>query len=94
MCRKSHEGIPVHDADWLTDVLEKVGRGGSFIGEDSTRQAARAAAWFVPDLGVHDSWESWTSAGVVSALEQARQRVDTPLSEHGPRPSTTTWKAS
>ena len=63
MCRKAHEGITVADDRWLLDVLERRGPGGHFLSERSTRANTRNGEWYLPALGVHDSYDAWTAAG-------------------------------
>jgi trimethylamine--corrinoid protein Co-methyltransferase len=86
MCRKAHEGIVVEDDRWLVDVLAKVGPGGSFIGEPSTRANLRGGEWFLPGLGTHGSHQAWLAAGRPELLEEARAKVDDLLAGHAALP--------
>ena len=86
ICRKVHEGIVISEERWLTDVLERVGPGGQFIGETSTRTNARSGEWFLPELGVHDAYHAWTAAGQPDVVEEARAKVDDILTHHEPLP--------
>ena len=87
MCRKAHEGITVADDLWLDDVLERRGPGGHFVSEKSTRANTRSGEWYLPGLGVHDSYDAWTAAGRPSLLDEAR-RESTSCS---PRTSRCRW---
>ena len=82
-CRKIHEGVPVGEDRWLSDVLERVGPGGQFIGETSTRRNVRSE-WLLPQLGVRDSYDAWTAAGIPDVLTEARAQVEEILDHHEP----------
>jgi trimethylamine---corrinoid protein Co-methyltransferase len=86
MCRKAHEGITVDDERWLDDVLARVGPGGHFMAEKSTRANTRDGEWFLPGLGVHDAYESWVAAGRRSVVDEAHERVEALLASHDPLP--------
>jgi trimethylamine--corrinoid protein Co-methyltransferase len=86
ICRKAHEGIVVSEDRWLTDVLERVGPGGQFIGETSTRKNARSGEWFLSQLGVHDSYDAWMAAGRPDLVDEARAQVEETLANHEPLP--------
>jgi trimethylamine--corrinoid protein Co-methyltransferase len=86
ICRKAHDGIVVSEDRWLTDVLERVGPGGQFIGETSTRKNARSGEWFLPQFGVHDSYDAWTAAGRPDLVDEARAQVEEILAHHEPLP--------
>lgn len=82
LARQAHTGVPVGDALWLDDVLTRVGPGGSFIGEQSTRDNMRAGEWLLRDFGNRDTFEAWQAAGGLSTVEEARRRVDEILATH------------
>jgi trimethylamine--corrinoid protein Co-methyltransferase len=87
IARRAHDGIPVRDELWLDDVMTRVGPGGSFLSERSTRQNARAGEWSTSGLGqAADGYEAWRAAGAPSALDAARRRVREILAGHRPEP--------
>ena len=86
MCRKAHDGITVADDLWLTDVLARRGPGGHFIAERSTRANARSGEFYLPGLGVHETFESWRGAGRPAVIDEAGQRAAELLSAHEPLP--------
>jgi trimethylamine--corrinoid protein Co-methyltransferase len=86
MCRQAHRGVKVSAGLWLDDVLEHVGPAGNFIAETSTRKNIRAGEWYLPRMGVHDSYDAWTAAGCRTLLDEARQRTDELLAAHEPLP--------
>ena len=55
LCRKAHAGIVVDEDRWLDNVIERVGPGGHFLGERSTRADARRGEWHFPKPGRDDS---------------------------------------
>ena len=76
LARQARTGIPVRDDLWLDEILDKVGPCGSFLGERSTRQNARAGEWRLSDLGVQGSWDAWRAAGSPTTVAAARERVE------------------
>jgi len=86
LCRKAHAGIEVADDRWLTEALERVGPGGQFLSEKSTRVNTRSGEWHFSQLGWHDSCDAWTAAGCPDALDGAREKVDAILAAHRPLP--------
>ena len=69
---------------WLSDVLERVGPGGQFLGEASTRRNVRGGEWLLPQLGVHDSYDAWTAAGAPDIMAEAHAQVEDILARHEP----------
>jgi trimethylamine--corrinoid protein Co-methyltransferase len=86
MSRQAHRGIPTHDETWLEEVIQKVGPGGNFLGEKSTRKFMRSGEWLIPRLGVHDTEQSWERSGRKDVLDEAREIVDHILKTHKPLP--------
>jgi trimethylamine---corrinoid protein Co-methyltransferase len=86
MGRKAHDGISSSPGDWLDDVLARRGPGGHFISERSTRANARNGEFYLPGLGVHESYEAWASAGRPSVIDESGRRADELLATHQPLP--------
>jgi trimethylamine--corrinoid protein Co-methyltransferase len=86
MSRKAHEGISSGPDDWLDDVLARRGPGGHFISEKSTRANVRSGEFYLPGLGVHESYEAWSAAGRPSVIDEAGRRADELLAAHQPLP--------
>ena len=82
MSRQAHRGIPTHDEAWLEEDIQKVGPGGNFLGEKSTRKFMRSGEWLIPSLGVHDTEQSWERSGRKDILDEAREKVDHILKTH------------
>jgi len=86
MCKRAHRGIDSSAEKWLGEVIERVGPGGNFLAERSTAQAVRAGEWYIPQLGMHDTFEKWQAGGRRTLLEEAREQVERILAEHEPLP--------
>ena len=86
MSRYAGRGIPVSDELWLDDVLARVGPGGHFISEKSTRVNTHGGEWYLPELGWHDTYAAWLAAGRPSLEDQCRQRVEALLGAREPLP--------
>jgi len=82
--RQARSGVPVVAGLWLDDVLTRVGAGGSFIGEPSTRHNVRAGEWLLSDFGNRDSFEAWRAAGRPTVVDEARVQVEQILATHEP----------
>ncbi len=61
MCEFGRRGIPVADDLWLDDAIDRVGPGGHFVSDAATRANIRGGEWFLPRLGVHDSYDQWVA---------------------------------
>jgi trimethylamine--corrinoid protein Co-methyltransferase len=86
MARQAYRGIATSEESWLDDVLEDIQPGDHFIDRISTVKAIRGGEWYVSELGVHDSFESWVEAGRPMLLEEARDQVRGILATHKPLP--------
>lgn len=82
MSKQAHRGILTHDEKWLDEVIQRVGPGGNFLGEKSTRANLRSGEWMIPRLGAHDTQQAWEKSGRKDVLEDARERVDQLLKTH------------
>ena len=86
LARQAHTGVPVRDDLWLDEALERIGPGGSFLSERSTRVNAHAGEWRLSDLGVRGGHDAWEAAGSPTTLESAGERVAELLSAQRPLP--------
>ncbi len=86
MARQARRGIISSEEMWLADVIQKVGPGGNFLGEKSTRANLRSGEWLIPRLGEHGTINAWEAAGKKDVLEEARAKVETLLSTYSPLP--------
>lgn len=86
MNKQAHRGIGANENTWLEDIIQHAGPGGNFLGEKSTAVNIRSGEWLIPHLGVHKPRKAWEASGKKDILEEAREKVDTLLSEHKPLP--------
>jgi trimethylamine--corrinoid protein Co-methyltransferase len=86
MCKRARQGIATDEDKWLEDVISHIGPAGNFLGERSTVRGIRGGEWYVSQLGWHDTFESWMTAGKPTLLEEARQKVEQILANHQPLP--------
>lgn len=86
MGRAARQGIASGPGAWLEDALERVGPGGHFISERSTRAGARGGEFYVPRLGVHETADAWVAAGRPSVETQAAAMAEELLAAHEPLP--------
>jgi trimethylamine--corrinoid protein Co-methyltransferase len=86
MYRRARQGIVVDDDKWLENVIHRAGPGGGFLDERSTVAGMRGGEWYVPQLGVHDTFEAWEAAGSPMLHEEAREKVERILATHRPLP--------
>ena len=83
---QGHRGVVADQEKWLTDVIKSVGPGGNYLCEPSTLSSIRSDEWFVSELGVHESYESWQAGGSRNFIEALKDRVDQILTHHEPLP--------
>ena len=86
MCAKARDGISIGEGAWLVDVLERRGPGSHFIAESSTRAAVHSGEFYLPALGVHQSWDAWVAADRPSVVEEAGRKAVELLAKHQPLP--------
>lgn len=73
MVRRLVEGIDVNDESLALDTIDEVGPGGFFLDSGHTMQHYRDG-FFVPRVGVRESFEQWQAGGEKDALVRARER--------------------
>ena len=81
---KTHEGVSVSEDRWLADVLDRVGPGGQFLGQASTRRTCAAASGCCRSSARATRYEAWTAAGSPDVLAEAHARVEGILAGHEP----------
>jgi len=86
MCKRARQGVAADEGKWLEDVIGRIGPGGTFIAELSTVSGIRGGEWYVSELGMHGTFESWEAAGKPVLLEEAREKVEQILATHQPLP--------
>jgi len=86
IARKAQAGIAVNDESWLGEAIATVGPGGDFLGQPSTRRNARSGEFYLPRLGLHDTYESWLAGGATDIVDEARAKAEELLTSHVPMP--------
>lgn len=86
MYKQARRGIVTSEDKWLDEVIEKVGPGGNFLGQRSTRAGIRNGEWYMGEIGVHDPYETWETSGKPSLLEEINEKLDHILATHQPLP--------
>ena len=85
MIRRIAEGITVDDAHLALEVIEKVGIGGTFLGQRHTMDYLRSEH-FLPNLVDRRSYDLWSADGRRTMEERARRRVREALARPPPHP--------
>lgn len=86
MAQCVHRGLDTREERWLSDVISKVGPGGNYLSEESTVAALRSDEWYIPGLGCHEAFETWSAGDRTTLQEEAREEVARILKEHDPLP--------
>lgn len=86
MSKQAHRGIETNEDSWLDNVIQRVGPGGNFLSEKSTVSSMRSGEWLIPNIGTHESRQTWENTGKVKVLEEAREQVDALIAEYQPLP--------
>ncbi|MBW2678810.1 MAG: trimethylamine methyltransferase family protein [Deltaproteobacteria bacterium] len=86
MIKQIRKGMDCAEDKWLDSVIERVGPGGNYLMEDSTLKAVRSDEWYIPQMGVHDSYANWLDHGSPMLDGEAREKVSQILSSHRPDP--------
>ncbi len=83
--RHSLKGIEVTDDTIDLDTIRKVGPGGHFMSQESTRKRIRTAVW-IPELFTRDYRTEWEKKGWKNLFKKACEKVDDILAHHKPAP--------
>lgn len=74
-------GVTVDDDHMATDLIKKVGPGGSFLGHRHTMQWLYKEH-FIPDITDRRTGEAWEADGRKDAVARAREKVKKIMAEH------------
>ncbi len=77
-------GVPVNDDTMAVDVIDRVGPGGSFLGEEHTRRHFRDN-WF-PKLLDRSNYDIWKADGGRTLAQRANARAKEILETHQSQP--------
>ena len=85
LVRRFMRGVEVNAETMALDVIDKVGPGGHFLGEEHTRRHHRQSNW-APVLIDRNNFATWAAAGSLTYGERANARVRQILASHQPQP--------
>ncbi len=85
MAKHIARGIVVDDEHLAVDVIDKVGPGGHFLGEDHTLAHFKKEFWF-PQLMDRHNYEQWVAEGSKRLSQRVDERVLEILGSHQPAP--------
>ena len=83
-CRRILKGLTVDDEFLATEIINKVGPGGSFMTTKHTIKHLRSEV-FTNELFTKIAFDQWTKAGAKSSLDIADDAVKTILDTHKPQ---------
>jgi len=82
MVRRFMRGMVIDDETLALDVVDKVGPGGHFLGEDHTMKHFKSETWF-PTLFNRMRYHAWKDEAKGSSLgERAKEKLHTILANH------------
>lgn len=82
MVRRFMRGIEVNDETLAVDVVDEVGPGGHFLGEDHTVENFKNETWF-PDIVNRMRYDGWkTKTGSARMSERIKDKLHKILDEH------------
>jgi trimethylamine--corrinoid protein Co-methyltransferase len=84
--KRTSTGIASDRYRWLGHVIDRVGPGGHFLKERSTRAGVRRGEWFISDIGMQYTFEAWDAAGRPTLVDEARKAANEILEKHKPLP--------
>jgi trimethylamine---corrinoid protein Co-methyltransferase len=80
LCERLFQGIDSGQEKVLTDDILKVGPGGHFLAQKSTRRLSRTNEFYLADLLDRNTLEAWQSLGQPDIYSNARRKVEEILS--------------
>jgi len=76
MCERAFQGVSSKPDRVLTDDIIKVGPGGNFLAQKSTRNLARSGETYLPNLLSHQTLDQWLKLGKPDMYSNARRKVE------------------
>jgi trimethylamine--corrinoid protein Co-methyltransferase len=86
LCNRMAKGVDTRSEKALMEEISRVGPGGHFLKEKSTRQLFRSEEYYMPTLSVREPYESWCSLGSPDMICRAREQVERILREEPAQP--------
>jgi trimethylamine--corrinoid protein Co-methyltransferase len=85
-CRRLARGISTAPEKWLEEVISRVGPGGNFLTQRSTRTALHAGELYIADMGFHETYETWEAQERPDILKEASNQYHKIINAHKPLP--------
>jgi trimethylamine--corrinoid protein Co-methyltransferase len=85
-CKRLSAGIGSQEDKWLGNVISKIGPGGNYLAEISTRKAMHSGEVYFSQLGLHGSYDQWVSSGSPGILEEIHQVIQDLVRNYHPVP--------
>jgi trimethylamine--corrinoid protein Co-methyltransferase len=76
LCQRMREGIDVSPEKDFVDDIAKVGQGGHFLKQPSTRAGFRSKEFYNPTLLDRDSYDEWCGLGSPNMFTEANKKVN------------------
>ncbi len=76
VCERAFQGVDSRPAKVLTDDIIKVGPGGNFLAQRSTRDLARSGETYLTGLLDRHTLDQWLELGKPDMYSNARQKVE------------------
>ncbi len=83
--RRIVRGIEVNDDTLATDIIDKVGPAGNFLGEEHTIKYFKTETWY-PELFRRDIYDNWVMGGKKTLTQRANEKVKDILENYEPEP--------
>jgi len=83
--RRIVRGIDVTPEKLANDVIDEVGPGGHFLGEEHTRKHFQEETWY-PDLFERKFYDNWKAEGEKTLYDRAHEKVLDILENYEPEP--------
>jgi trimethylamine---corrinoid protein Co-methyltransferase len=85
-CSRLYEGIYIDEDRWLEDAIKKAGPGGDFLKQKSTLKALRDGRFYFSEMGFHDTYEKWKTAGMPDIVDEIQGITRDILKDYQPLP--------
>ncbi len=76
VCERAFQGVDSGPEKVLTDDIIRVGPGGNFLAQKSTRNLARSGETYLPSLLDRHTLDQWLELGKPGMYNNARQKVE------------------
>ncbi len=83
--RRIVRGIEVNDDTLATDVIDRVGPGGHFLGDEHTMKYFKSETWY-PELFQRVFYDNWEMNGEKTLFDRANEKVKDILENYQPEP--------